>query len=226
MNRACDYKRIFLVISALVLLAVAVTAAWRLWPDDAAPSDQPKKNYTDIDRTSWYYESVLHCIDKGWIEGVDQTHFSPDAPVTRAVFINALYRLAGLPSVEGSLSFPDVSEDAVYADAVLWAAQKGIVETAGDCFFPEEALKREDMACMVYAYIQKLAPEIRTAEPFIDLSYSDMDAVSEDAYHAVELMRCTGLLSKSGEEGFRPKDAATRAEVAVLLQRMEERSRQ
>lgn len=62
-----------------------------------------------------------------------------------------LYRAAGSPAVEKEMPFVDVKADAFYADAVKWAAAKGITAGVGDnCFAPEDACTRAQMVCFLY----------------------------------------------------------------------------
>ena len=46
-----------------------------------------------------------------------------------------LWRAAGSPAVSGSAEFGDVSTTAFYADAVAWAAKKGITTGIGGGLF-------------------------------------------------------------------------------------------
>lgn len=48
--------------------------------------------FVDVDKSAWYYEAVKWAVDKGIIEGVDATHFAPNAPCTRAEVVAMLYR--------------------------------------------------------------------------------------------------------------------------------------
>ena len=46
-----------------------------------------------------------------------------------------LYRASGSPAVSGSAEFSDVATNAYYADAVAWAAKKGITTGIGGGLF-------------------------------------------------------------------------------------------
>jgi 2',3'-cyclic-nucleotide 2'-phosphodiesterase (5'-nucleotidase family) len=59
--------------------------------------------------------------------------------MTRAVFINMLYSLAGSPDVELSGRFADVAPGAYYARAVEWAVREGITNGRSESLFAPHA---------------------------------------------------------------------------------------
>lgn len=52
-------------------------------------------HFEDVPEDAWYYKNVLHLYQSGLINGVDETHFEPDAPITRAEVCAILDRLMG-----------------------------------------------------------------------------------------------------------------------------------
>ena len=113
--------------------AQIVTFLWR-----AAGSPEPETRampFTDIPVGSYYYDAVLWAVENGITGGTGDGKFSPDATCTRAQSVTFLYRAAGSPAVSGSAEFGDVSTTAFYADAVAWAAKKGITTGIGGGLF-------------------------------------------------------------------------------------------
>ena len=113
--------------------AQIVTFLWR-----AAGSPEPETRampFTDIPVGSYYYDAVLWAVENDITKGTSDTTFSPDATCTRAQSVTFLYRAAGSPAVSGSAEFGDVSTTAFYADAVAWAAKKGITTGIGGGLF-------------------------------------------------------------------------------------------
>lgn len=52
-------------------------------------------------------------------------------------------------------SFKDVKQGAWYYNAVIWAADNGIVKGYEDgCFYPNRPITREQMVTMLYRYMQ------------------------------------------------------------------------
>ncbi len=112
--------------------------------------------FVDVKEGAWYYDAVMWAVENGITEGVDATHFAPDAKLTRAQVVTFLYREAGSPEVEGSSSFEDVSSDAWYADAVVWAENNGITEGVDNTHFaPENDCSRAMIATLFDRSAQK-----------------------------------------------------------------------
>ena len=113
--------------------AQAVTFLWR-----TAGSPEPETRtmpFTDVPVGSYYYDAVLWAVENGITKGPSDTTFSPNAICTRAQSVTFLYRASGSPAVSGSAEFSDVSTTAFYADAVAWAAKKGITTGIGGGLF-------------------------------------------------------------------------------------------
>lgn len=79
---------------------------------------------------------------------------SGSGSVSRADMAQALYELEGSPAVSGS-PFTDVADSQIYADAVAWAAQAGVVEGVGSGHFaPDASITRQEATVMLYRYAE------------------------------------------------------------------------
>jgi len=113
--------------------AQIVTFLWR-----AAGSPAPKNTGTafgDVKPGSFYEQAVAWAVENGITSGTGDGKFSPDATCTRAQSVTFLYRASGSPAVSDKAEFSDVSTTAFYADAVAWAAKKGITTGIGGGLF-------------------------------------------------------------------------------------------
>ena len=112
--------------------AQIVTFLWR-----AAGSPAPKRisSFTDVPADAFYAKAVAWAVENGITSGTGESKFSPNATCTRAQAVTFLYRASGSPAVSGSAEFSDVSATAFYADAVAWAAKKGITTGIGGGLF-------------------------------------------------------------------------------------------
>ena len=112
--------------------AQIVTFLWR-----AAGSPEPKNmsNFKDVPADSYYAKAVAWAVENGITGGTGDGKFSPDATCTRAQSVTFLYRASGSPAVSDKAEFSDVSTTAFYADAVAWAAKKGITTGIGGGLF-------------------------------------------------------------------------------------------
>ena len=113
--------------------AQAVTFLWR-----AAGSPAPKSTempFTDVPAGSYYRDAVLWAVENGITKGTSDTAFSPNKTCTRAQIVTFLWRAEKSPAAGGSNPFADVAANAYYADAVLWAVEKGVTKGTSDTAF-------------------------------------------------------------------------------------------
>ena len=112
--------------------AQIVTFLWR-----AADSPAPKSmsSFTDVPADAFYAKAVAWAVENGITSGTGESKFSPNSTCTRAQAVTFLYRASGSPAVSGKAEFSDVSTTAFYADAVAWAAKKGITTGIGGGLF-------------------------------------------------------------------------------------------
>ena len=108
---------------------------------------------------------MTYVTEKGLVDGETETTFAPNASMTRADLVTALYRLAGSPEVTAENPFTDVAADAEYYNAVMWAYTNGVVGGITDTTYePDSPLQRQQVATMLYRYMNDSAEE-ETAEP-------------------------------------------------------------
>ena len=166
--------------------------------------------YSDVDAGSWYADAVEYARDSGLMSGTTATTFEPSGATTRAMLAQTLYRAAGSPAVSGSDAFTDTQDGAWYADAVLWAAQAGIISGyGGGLFGAEDPVSREQIAAILWRYAG--SPEAQSED------FADESTISAWAADAVDWARSAGVMT--GREGgrFAPQANVTRAETAVIL---------
>lgn len=91
--------------------------------------------FTDVTTDADYYNAVLWALENGITAGTSATTFSPELKVSRGQAMMFLYRMAGLPAVDGDEPFADVDADDYYRDAVTWAVAQEIISGVGDSAF-------------------------------------------------------------------------------------------
>ena len=111
-------------------------------------------------------QPALLCLIGGFFIGetVDGK-FEPDSDATRAMFITALYRSAGSPTVNhpNDIAFDDVPLGQWFSIPIRWAKNIGIIEGYDDhTFSPHKGIPREQMALLMYRYAQVLNYDIST----------------------------------------------------------------
>lgn len=58
--------------------------------------EEEKSMFEDVKTDAWYAGAVAWAVEQGIVKGVDDTHFAPDKPCTRAEVVTMLQRMAQL----------------------------------------------------------------------------------------------------------------------------------
>ena len=171
--------------------------------------------FTDV-TNHWAYSAIKRVYTRGWMVGMDEKTFAPDQQLSRAMLAVILYAMAGEPAVTGDGPFTDVPAGCWYTDAIVWAAQNGIVCGFGDgTFRPNEAVTRAQAAVMLYGYAAFTGADV-TARA--DLSaYSDAGQIPAWAMDAMQWANVRRLIVGRDSSHLAPNGGATRAEMAAIL---------
>ena len=161
------------------------------------------------DQTFTAYEAItLNTWDHSkYMDGSSDGLFHPGQYMTRAEVAQVLYGLLA-EEPEARVSFTDVSDDMWYAEAVESLGAMGILDCeAGSAFRPNAAISRGEFALMLSHFISGTG----------DLeSFADVPAGSR-YYEAAGAAAAAGLFSGYADGTFRPDDALTRAQAAVVF---------
>ncbi|MCI8525414.1 MAG: DUF4430 domain-containing protein [Oscillospiraceae bacterium] len=165
----------------------------------------------------WAREAVAFASSHELFSGTAANTFSPNAPMNRAMLATVLCRLEDA-SATGSHDFHDVPDGMWYSGAVAWASEAGIVSGTGNGFDPNGNVTREQLAAMLCRYAGTLG--LDTAANGDLTRFSDSSNTSDWAKDAMRWAVGSGLISGKAGGVIDPDGTATRAEVAVILQRM------
>ena len=180
--------------------------------------DCPSGEFGDLSADAWYHEAVDYAIAKGLMKGVGDGKFKPEEETSRAMVATMLWRLAGAPEGEDTMTFEDVEEGAWYTEAVRWAASGEIVKGYSEKrFAPGDEITREQLATMLYRYACYAGCDVKDSDA--ELSFDDAKEVSSWAEEAVKWACHKGLIIGRGNDILDPQGLATRAETAQILMR-------
>ena len=174
--------------------------------------------FTDVAADAWYADAVAYAVEHGLMNGTSASTFSPLMTTDRAMIVTILYRLEGEPAVTGTSAFSDVADGQWYTDAVIWAADNGIV-TGYDtgAFGPGDTITREQLAAILYRYASYKGYDVTASA---DLSgYADQDQISGYALSAMQWANAESLITGTSDSTLTPGGSATRAEAATILMR-------
>ena len=134
--------------------------------------------------------------------------------------VTFLWRAAGSPAPAAAVNpFADVSAEAYYAKAVLWAVENGITNgTAETAFSPDAACTRAQCAAFLYRSAIAGGLEAVTLQDLIS-GFGDAADLPGYAVPAMNWALSCGIVQ--GNDGaLLPNDTCTRAQIVTFLFRM------
>lgn len=174
--------------------------------------------FNDVSESDWYFDVVKMAVESGLMNGISDNEFAPELNITRGMFVTVLYRADNQPTVSGTLKFSDVSADAYYKNAVIWATENGIADGISETeFAPEKNITREQMAVMIARYAEyKGIKAEKTQSP----EYADGAEISDYAEDGIATVSALGIIEGNDDGTFAPRRNASRAEAAAVFARL------
>lgn len=176
-------------------------------------SDMPAAALTDVAPEAYYYGAVQWAVKNGVTGGKTASAFAPNDGCTRAQAVTFLWRAMGSPEpTKAANPFTDVSADAYYYKAILWAVEKGITGgTTATTFAPDGACSRAQVVTFLWRAMG--SPAVNYAMDFGDVPVSSYFA------EAVRWAVSEGVTSGTGGKTYQPNAACTRAQTITFLYR-------
>ncbi|TCZ77382.1 hypothetical protein E0485_10300, partial [Paenibacillus albiflavus] len=173
------------------------------------------KVYADVSESHWANLAIQELAAKHIVSGTSEQLYEPNREVSRAEFAAMLVRMLNLQST-GKSTFVDVSTDKWYSEAVLAAAEAGIVSGTGDNRFnPEANISREEMIVML---MRAYGINHRDTLPSHSLAtFADDTQTAPWALQAVHAAAQLGLIKGYADHTFSPQANTTRAEAAMVI---------
>ncbi|SFG06678.1 Listeria/Bacterioides repeat-containing protein [Desulfotomaculum arcticum] len=185
------------------------------------------KEFKDVEN-HWAKEVVNDMGSRLVINGIGGENFAPDKDVTRAEFAAIMVKALGLKAGSGASGFDDVKSSDWYSGYIKTAAEYGIISGyANGSFGPADKITREQAMTMIARAmkITGLKAELAAGEEEKLLSgYEDREVLAEYARSGIAECIKTGVVSGNSSTGIAPKDNISRAEVAVMVRRLLQKS--
>ena len=181
--------------------------------DPKPPVNDPSTGFTDVKNDAYYADAVKWAVDRGITNGQTTTLFGAEASCTRAQIVTFLWRAAGSPVPQTTKNpFTDLSEDAYYYQAVLWAMEQGItVGTTETTFDPDQTCTRGEAVTFLHR---------NAGEPVAAGNHGFQDVNGSDYYdNAVQWAREKNITSGTTETTFSPNARCTRGQIVTFLYR-------
>ncbi len=174
--------------------------------------------FTDVSRSSWYYDSVRTAWKKDLIDGVTRTLYKPDDTLTVAQAIKLSAALHQMLNNNGKVTLRNGSPY-WYSSYVSYAVDNGIIEKMYLDYTPAQMnapVKRNEFVHIFYGAMSDYRQINTVADNKIP------DVITTDTY-ALEIYTFyrAGILTGSDKNGtFYPTNDIKRSEVAAILSRM------
>ena len=181
--------------------------------DPKPPVNDPSTGFTDVKNDAYYADAVKWAVDRGITNGQTTTLFGAEASCTRAQIVTFLWRAAGSPVPQTTKNpFTDLSEDAYYYQAVLWAVEQGItVGTTETTFDPDQTCTRGEAVTFLHR---------NAGEPVAAGNHGFQDVNGSDYYdNAVQWAKEKSITSGTTETTFSPSAHCTRGQIVTFLYR-------
>ena len=147
-----------------------------LWARCGKPKATISMPYNDVKSGVWYESALRWATEKGIVSGYEDGSFRPNSPVTRAQYLQMLWRISGSPVITEKTKFTDVSDTAYYTNAVRWGVKYGITSgTSETTFSPNKEITRGQAVTMLWVCAGR--PQFNATRAFADVDSNKYYAV-------------------------------------------------
>ncbi len=166
--------------------------------------------FSDMENYMWANDAVNELARNGIINGLSETEFVPDGNVTYE-------QLAKLLATSFKLKVPEVSVGGRWSDGYIDATRKYFMFT-NEYDYDTPLQRVEVVSAISKLYAEKNGLTAVYTEPFKDAEL--LETVPEIEPEYINAAKATGITMGDTDGNFRPFDNVTRAECAVLFQRL------
>ncbi len=204
--------------------------------EEAIPAGHP---FPDVKKpTSWFYDGVQYAKAINVVSGDDKGNFNPNNNITRAEVATILVRYLGYEAEYKDLSavdfetyltnlyaktgvekktLSDLKSDKWFYRATSVACALGIFKgDDNNKFNPNKNISRQEFCLVLYRLYKDAGLKIDTAK-----TYADIAKVPSWSKEAVLWAASVGLFNGDDKGNFNPTQNATRAQIAVLMMRID-----
>ena len=176
--------------------------------------DLPENPFTDVNESEYFGIPVLWALKMNITTGTTATTFGPEKTCTRGQVVTFLWRAYGCPEpMTTENPFSDISPDAYYYKAVLWAVEEGITQGTGKGkFSPDKGCTRGQVATFLWRAQGEPTPE-NTDNPFSDVAEGDY------YYTAILWAVENNITQGTGKGKFSPDNSCNRGQIVTFLYR-------
>ncbi len=175
--------------------------------------------FTDMENYEWAQEAVETLFAKNIITPAGDGQFAPGENITRGDFAMFLMRTLGLTS-ESTELFSDVFPDSPYAKEIAAGKSLGILQGVEENLYnPTAEITRQDMMTIILRGLETAGKEVTKESAALE-RFGDKNDIADYARDAACAMVASGIIEGDESGNINPLAKTTRAEAAVMLQRV------
>lgn len=204
--------------AAVIPAISAVTGTAEENEEEEKTEEIKKYSFSDIASYGWAVPSIERLAEKKIISGDGDGRFRPQDNVTREEFVKMMILALDLGEKAEEISFKDVTPDKWYYNYIRGAVYYHLVNgISDDMFGTGKSIKRADVALILDRLLTMYGKEYSVK----DIVYSDvLKDTAGYAYDAIYRVAEAKLMTGTSETRFEPMRGITRAEAAVVADRL------
>jgi hypothetical protein len=171
----------------------------------------------------WAQQGIEIAASRGIVNGMTDTTFLPNAPLTRAQFTKILVSSMEIDLLKTSTSsFQDVSANYWGKSWIDAAVKEGLVQGANGQFQSDAKLSREQMFVMLTRamHAEDQAKALKESEIDSLLKATDKNQISSWARPYAALVLKLGLITGDAKGAILPTQSSTRAQAVIVINKL------
>ena len=184
--------------------------------------------FADVSPDHWAYGSITDMAARLILPGTGENEFNPEGRITRAEFACAIVNALGLAQDTGKSMYSDVKDTYWFKGYINTATEYSLINGYDNISFgPYDLLTREQAMTIITRAMKMtgLNAVLTDNEIYRLMSrYADRADVSGYAKESIATCLKEGIINGTAIGILSPKSYTTRAEAAVMIQRLLEKS--
>ena len=198
---------------------VTTEIATEVTTENKVSSQESNDKFIDIS-DHWAREIINEIANKNIVSGYEDNTFKPNNSITRAEFLTILYNsgLADTADINGDISFADVTGNEWYYNYIKWGAENNLIVGYEDnTFRGNNIISRQEMAVVISKFIELADIKLDVSEVAV---FTDADSIAPWAKEYVDSISAYGIVAGDNNNCYLPNKDLTRAEMAVIINRI------
>ena len=211
-------RKVHLFTIAILVISFSLTSLFPVHANEAFIQ-------FDDTETHWAKNNIIWAYQQHIVAGTSPTSFSPDIPVTMAMFLTMLYNYDGRQSMDSIPDTPDtnINKTDYYYNAVKFAHYNSLITSS--VFDPNQKLSRGEVAEILFRYFyydyRKSFPDgplISIDIPPYPQKYIDVEPYGNTQIdRAMRFFVSEGVIVGKSQNTINLDDIITRAEVVTII---------